>query len=251
MSKAPLLEDIIRSHAISKFSKEWIDNSNSDEKQIKRNYKFLKKIGLSDEKIASQAQLLGMNPETIERNYRSLSQLGLKDEKIATLAHLLGMNPETIERNYQALSKLGLKDEKIASRAELLGRDPETIERNYKNLISLLRDDYQDRNSGKNFIMKYAQLLGMNPETIKANVQYLHGLGINYNAILLGTTPQLKRKKMVWLLREVFDYQNVDNKKEIIERMYDFVRNNLRYLMNSISVMEKSKDKIKEIAKNY
>ena len=51
----------------------------------------------------------------MERNYQRLSDLGLSDSKIATQAHLLGRDPETIERNYQRLSDLGLKDEKIAS----------------------------------------------------------------------------------------------------------------------------------------
>ena len=95
--------------------------------------------------------------------------------------------------------------------------------------------------------MKQAQLLGITPETISANVQYLHGLGIDYNdGFLLETTSQLKRKKMAWMLREVFDYQNSEDKKGAIERMCGFVRDNPQYLIKSIPALEKAKDKIKE-----
>ena len=214
---------------------------------IERNYKSLSKLGLKDDKIASQAHLLGRDPETIERNYKSLSKLGLKDDKIATQAHLLGMNPETIERNYKALSKLGLKDDKIASRAELLGRDPETIERNYKSHLKLLRQNYQDRNSGKELLLNQAQLLGIPAETIEASVQQLSSLGINYNnGILLGTTAQLKRKKMAWILREIFDYRNSLDKKQTIREMYSFIKTNPRYLTKSIPTLERAKIKMLE-----
>jgi len=46
----------------------------------------------------------------------------------------------------------GLKDDKIATLAHLLGRDPETIERNYQHHIRLLRQDYEDRNSGRELL---------------------------------------------------------------------------------------------------
>ena len=95
----------------------------------------------------------------------------------------------------------------------------------------------------------YAQLLGITPETINSNVQCLNSLGIDYNnGILLGTTSQLKRKKMAWLLREVFDYRNFPEteKQETIQRMYKFVRENPQYLIKSISTLGKEKDKIKQ-----
>ncbi len=279
-NKTKTLEALLKSHEISDFSRTWIEKSNTNEENIKGIYKILKRIGLTDDKIASRAELLGMapetieknykrlsalglkddkiasraellgrDPETIERNYKALSKLGLKDEKIASRAELLGMAPETIERNYKALSKLGLKDEKIASRADLLGRDPETIGRNYKAHIGLLRQYYEDRNSGKNLLTSQAQLLGIPPETINANVQYLTSMKIDYNnAFLLGTTVQLKRKKMAWILRELFNYRQIpeDKKQETIQRMYEFVKENPRYLVKSISALEKAKDKIEE-----
>jgi len=221
---------------------------------IERNYQRLSALGLKDNKIASRADLLGRDPETIERNYQMLSALGLKDDKIATHAHLLGMNPETIERNYQMLSALGLKDDKIATNAHLLGRGPETIERNYRHHVGLLRLDYNDRTSGRELLTNQAQLLGISPETINENVQYLNNLGVDYNdAFLLGTTTQLKRKKMAWMLRELFDYRNLnqERRRDAIAGLYDFVRNDPRVLTKSISSMKKAKDKLRERATQY
>ena len=281
MNKSIVLGKLLGGHQISSFSRNWVEDSNTNEERIREVYNLLKRIGLSDDKIASQAHLLGMNPETIERNYKRLSDLGLKDDKIASRAdllgmnpetiernykrlsdlglkddkiasqaHLLGMNPETIERNYKRLSDLGLKDDKIASQAHLLGRDPETIERNYQHHVGLLRQNYEDRNSGRELLTNQAQLLGITPETINANVQYLHSLGIDYNnGFLLGTTTKLKRKKLAWLLREVYNYGELSNeeKPETIKRMYEFIKENPSYLIKSISSLQKSKRKIMEM----
>src|SRR3990167_1086146 len=105
---------------VGQFSIDWISNSpRTTADSVREVYKFLRSLGLTDEKIASRAELLGRDPETIERNYKSLRSLGLTDEKIASRAELLGRDPETIERNYKSLRSLGLTDEKIASRAEL------------------------------------------------------------------------------------------------------------------------------------
>ncbi len=221
---------------------------------IERNYQRLSALGLKDDKIASRAELLGMNPETIERNYRLLSALGLKDDKIASQAQLLGRDPETIERNYQRLSALGLKDDKIASQAQLLGMNPETIERNYQNHIGLLRRSYQDRTSGRDLLTSQAQLLGISPETMNANVQFLHGVGINYDdAFLLGTTPQLKRKKIAWMLRELFDYRNLvqERRRDAIDGLYDFIRDDPRVLTKSVTSLERSKDSLRERVAQY
>ena len=218
-----------------------------DPETIKRNYSILSELGLRKSKIATLAGLLGANPETIEKNYQNLLGLGLKKSKIATNASLLGRNTGSIERNCLVLSRLGLKDSKIASKAELLGMNPETIEKNYQHHVGLLRQNIEDRSSGRELLVSQAQLLGISPETINANVQYLYSLGIDYNnGFLLGTTPQKKREKMAWLLREVFDYRESENKKETIHRMYDFVRGNTRYLIKSIKTLEKEKYNIRE-----
>ena len=44
-----ILKEILPGHKISEFAKEFIHNSNND--KIKESYNFLKKMGLSDEKI--------------------------------------------------------------------------------------------------------------------------------------------------------------------------------------------------------
>ena len=223
MDNALVLEELLTGLEISEFSREWIQRSKVDEAGIKISYNLLRRIGLTDEKIATYAQLLGKDPETIERNY-------------------------------QRLSALGLKDEKIASRADLLGRNPETIKNNYQNHIRLLRKDYKDRDSGRELLLTQAHLLGIPSTTIENNIQFLDHLEIDYhNGLLLGTTAQLKRKKMAWLLREVFDYRSLPEKErhETIKRMYDFVRNNPQYLINSISTLEKKKSKLRTKAQEY
>jgi hypothetical protein len=280
-----ILEEILRGHQISDFSRKWIENNATDDDATRATYNALKSIGLSDskiasqahllgmnpdtidsnyqrlsnlglkdEKIASQAQLLGMNPETIERNYQRLSNLGLKDEKIATQAQLLGWDPDTIERNYQRLSNLGLKDEKIASQAHLLGRDPETIERNYQNHIGLLRSNYEDRNSGKEILLQQAPLLGVSPDTLESNVQWFADRKFAYgNGVLLGTKTQTKRKKLAWILREVFDYRThpQDQRRKVINNMYKFVADDPRLMIKSIEALEGMKEKLVEKAEEY
>ncbi|MEM3431092.1 MAG: hypothetical protein QW783_00925, partial [Candidatus Micrarchaeia archaeon] len=89
-------------------------------------YAKLTSFGIKPEKIASQAQLLAMNPETLQRNFNFLNQtLGIKPEKIASQAQLLAMNPETLQKNFNFLNQtLGIKPDKIASQAQLLGMNP-------------------------------------------------------------------------------------------------------------------------------
>ena len=219
-----IMEELFPNIEIAQFSADWILNSpRATEESTRKVYEFLKGNGLKDDKIASQA-------------------------------HLLGMNPETIERNYQRLSALGLKDDKIATNAHLLGRDPENIERNYQHHVGLLRQNYQDRTSGRDILTNQAQLLGISPETINANVQSLYGLGIDYHdAFLLSSTPQLKRKKMVWMLRELFDYRDImpEQRKNTINSLYDFIRDNPRILTNSIISMYRTIEKLREKALQY
>ena len=129
----------------------------------------------------------------------------------------------------------------------MLGCNPETIQRNYENLISLLRDNYQDRNSGRELS---SRLLGRKQETCENNIQFLDGLGIDYNKnlLLLNTTAKKKREKMAWLLKNCFDYSEkpVEDRKETINQMYDLVRTNSSYLIKSINSLESSKDKIRK-----
>lgn len=219
MAKTQVLREILKGHKISGFLIEWIGYSLTDEDTMRESYKTLKRIGLTDEKIASRA-------------------------------NLLGMDSESIKRNYQALRKLGLENKNIVLKPELLGRNPNTIQNNYQHLVGLLRQNYEDRESGRELIVSQPQLLEIKPETINANIQFLHSRGIDYNkGNLLGTTSQLKRKKMAWMLREIFDYRTSENKGETIDKMYEFIKRNPKYLAKSISYLERAKDEIKNRVK--
>ncbi len=249
-----VLEEILKGHRISDFSRKWIEDSATDDDTIRAVYEALKRMGLSDSKIASHAHLLGMNPDTINRNYQILSTLGLSDSKIASKAELLSRNPDTINRNYQRLSTLGLSDSKIALHAHLLGRDPDTIDRNYQNHVGLLRQNYQDRNSGKDILLQQAPLLGVSSDTLEANVQWFTDRNLDYgNGVLLGTKPQTKRKKLAWILREVFDYRKhpQDQRREVINNMYQFVADNPSLMIKSTRALERMKDKLIEKATQY
>ena len=161
---------------------------------------------------------------------------------------------DSVREVYRFLKGKGLEDSKIFSRADLLGMNPETIERNYRHHVSLLRENYEDRFSGRDILTNQAQLLGISPETINANVQFLHSRGINYNnAFLLGTTHQLKRQKMAWMLRELFDYRSLPQEKRrgAINGLYDFIRDEPRVLTKSINSMEKSKYSLRERVAQY
>ena len=222
---------------------------------IERNHQKLLALGLSDEKIASQASLLGRDPNSIGRYYQILRDLGLSNTKIASQAQLLSMNPETIVRNYQALQRLGLSDEKIASQASLLGSNPKTIERNYRHLISLLRDNYLDRNSGRRIVHMCTSLLSRSPSTIESTIQYLsnHDLDYRRQPLLFSSNPKTKRKKLVWILREVFDYRVLekDEKKQAIQSAYSLVRDDPQLFIDSIKTLEKKRDKLREKAALY
>ncbi len=215
---------------------------------IKKNYEFLKKIGLSNKKIISQIQLLGRNPQSIVENYKGLKEIGIPDKKIATNAQLLGRNYKTIIKKYEDLINLGIPKEKIISQAQLLGRNIKTIKKNYQSHISLLKINYKDRTYGKNLILKQPQILEIPPQTINSNVQYLYyTLGINYYDIFqLTTKTQTKRKKIVWMLRELLNYKNLlkDEKKLAIKTIYNYIKNNPELLKKSIKSLEKEKEKL-------
>ena len=69
-----IARDLLPGNYASDFSTDWILNSpGATEDSVRAVYRFLKSKGLSDSKIATQAQLLGSDPETIDRNYQKLS----------------------------------------------------------------------------------------------------------------------------------------------------------------------------------
>jgi len=238
LSNMGVANDRIASHA---------DLLGRDPQTIKRNYQELLALGLKKNRIGYHLELLGRDPQTIKRNYQELLALGLKKNRVGYHLELLGGDPQTIKRNYQELLALGLKKNRVGYHLDLLGRDPQTIKRNYQNHIGLLKQNYQDRTSGRKILTNQPQLLGISPETINANVQFLSSLGIDYhNAPLLGSRPQLKREKMAWMLRELFDYRTLsqEQRRDAINDLYDFIRDYPKILTKSINSIRRSKDKL-------
>ena len=99
-------------------------------------------------------------------------------------------------------------------------------------------------------IQSHPSLLEVSISTIDANVQYLSGREIEDFA-LFGTKPSTKRKKIAWLLRKVFDYQNSSDKKQTIHEAYSFISKHPTYLRYAIPVMEKNKDQIRKSLEEY
>jgi hypothetical protein len=187
--------------------------------KARASYAKLLELGLTPERIARRAELLGVNPETIQWNADLLQKLGLTPEKIATNAQLLSFNSETIQRNADSLKKLGLSPEKIATLAHLLGNNPETLQRNYEFLRQFLP---------KEVVCKNAQLLGNASETVKASVQFMKDLGVDYVAHpYVSTTPNCKRKKVLAVARERYGYASDlswADKTELVEKAKEFIR---------------------------
>ncbi len=251
-----LAAELLGGREISDFAIGFIHNMKATEESIRAVHAVLTELGLSEEKIATYAQLLGRDPETIQRNYGNLRRIGLSEEKIATNAHLLSRDPETIQRNYGNLRRIGLSEEKIATYAQLLGRDPETIQRNYSNHIGLLGG----RECGRSILTTFASLLGRSPDGFTATFQhlaYIDRQGGNGNApiyeknpILLGTTSAKQREKMAFLLREIYDYRKLgsDEKKAAIKGVYRLVSDNPQLLACSIPTLERKVDAIRRKA---
>jgi DNA-binding transcriptional regulator YhcF (GntR family) len=224
---------------------------------IERNYRNLRALGISDSKIATHATLLARSPETIKRSYRNLRALGISADKISSELQLIGRDSAAIERNYRRLRALGVSKSRITSNASLLGMNPDTIERRYQTYVGLLRQDDIDRNSGKNLLInRVRDLLGLSPETIEANIQFLYEKNIDYSNVFfnyLSTTVQTKRRKMAWMLRELFDYGNThkEQKRKTIDGLYDFIRENPRILAASLNYLETNKNRLVEKATTY
>ena len=147
------------------------------------------------------------------------------------------------------LLNMGLSDSKLESQIRLISMNPKIIERNYQHHVSLLRDDYLSRNSGKKILLGQPPLLGNSPDTLEANVQWFADRNIDYgNGISLGTKVKTKRKKLAWILKNVFDYREVseNEKGDTMNNMYNFIRNNPSLLVKSIKFLEKNKDKLKD-----
>ena len=198
-------------------------------------------------------------PEVTETSvleaYQFLRSKNIKDEKIASHIHLLGKGLEILEPTYYSLEKMGLTTTQIATHASLLGLNPRSVRSKYDFLVGLLRDDYADRNSGKEAVLGNPVLLGSSRVTVESNTQFLYSLGVNLreNLGLLGTTMKKKREKMAWMLNELFDYGGAfpEEKKDLIYSMRDLVRDKPDLLFRSVNYLEERKDVLRQDAARY
>lgn len=204
--------------------------------RLERNYQNLCRIGLGV-KITRHHNLLYRNPQTIESNYQSLKNKGLREEKTLANASLLASNPQTIEKHWNHLRTKGLTDEKIATNPHLLQMSPKTTNRNYQNLRRFFERDT---------IATFAPLLGIPPETVSSNVQFLNSLGIDPRRYPLASLsgPREKRKKIAWLVRQLFEPETRDN-KEAIEKARRLVRENPKILVYSTATLERMRGKLR------
>ena len=133
--------------------------------------------------------------------------------------------------------------------------NPKSVRSKYDFFVGLLRDDYQDRGSGRDLILNSANLLGSSRATVESNVQFLHSAGIDIgkNRLLLGTTMNKKREKMAWALREVFHYRETspEKKRELFPSLNNMIRDHPELLAYSITSLEKRKDALRERAVEY
>ncbi len=219
------LEGLLDTKKVRRFSLDWL--LKSSDKYIRVTYKFLKKLGVSDSNIGSQACLLTKEPTELESNYLNLTKIGIESKFIASTPSLLGLNKKTVNKYYQ-------------------------------QRVGLLRQDYEDRCSGRILLVKQPQLLTVSSDTFDGNVQFLYSKTIPYYKTalcsLLLTKPITKMQKMAWMLRNLFDYEtNVsqEQKKLIINRMYDFVRDNPELLRRSTNYFQKNLKKLQHKAELY
>ena len=79
-----------------------------------------------------------------------------------------------------------------------------------------------------------------------------HSVGMANNIscaseLILGVSAQTKRKKIAYLLREVFDYQHSTDKRKTIDSAYKLIQRKPQLLIDSISRLEKKIDKLREV----
>ncbi len=215
MTKQATLEELLKEKtaAVSDFAKAWINHCRATEQDLRTNFIFLSALGLSDDKIASRAELLGLHPDTVQRNYESLKRLGLSDDKIASRAELLGRDPDTVQRNYESLKRLGLSDD---------------------------------------LIRKYAFLLGQSTETVRASIKFCERVGIDYaiQPLVLETRTKRKIAKLRTFFKEIFDEEVSESTIE--ERAREFYAHHEKSqditttLVRSENYMRNNKDKLRE-----
>ncbi len=194
--------------------------------------------------------------ENIEKVYKCLKKLGVEDDEIFAHLSIFHTDPDNIYNNYCFLEKIGFDDKTIRKHLFLLNLNSKTLQRNYRSHISMIRDGTQNRDSGRNIFTKRPSLLGFSPETFKACVQHMEYMGLKIDekrAYLLQIKPAAKRKKLAWMLRELFDYRKIpeEYKKRTIETLYSFVRVYPSKLMYSYRKLEREKEYLKKTVSEF
>lgn len=262
---------------ISGFSLELITrNRTATEATVKTVYGMLRGYGLNQDKIAKAAYLLVAPPENIRDNYRRFMEKGTSHRRIVSQIHMLGrseknlddkysnfekydilprnlkLQPQllglekiTLETRYKNLRRLGLSNGQILKYVSLLSLKPNTVNSNYQNCVGLLKNGF----SGKAILLKQPQLLGIPYSTLSANVLFADINNITeYSTAFLGTSPQTKRRKVAYLLREVCDYRAKaeEARLDAIKMMYSFLKKSPRLLLYSINALNRELPKIQD-----
>ncbi|MEM3408505.1 MAG: hypothetical protein QXW80_00405 [Candidatus Micrarchaeia archaeon] len=183
-----------------------------------------------ESRIANLCRLLGSYFEKLTQNNLELLQ---------------GAPIETVNAAYAKLISFGIEPEKIASNAQLLGMDPETLHRHWQNLRRYFAADT---------IRENPALLGRSSNTVAANVQFLAAYRIPTDMPLLYyASPQLKREKMVWIAKNVFNTHmlNEYERREAISKIRQLVsKHPIETICPSVKQLEKNISKLKKLAES-
>lgn len=108
MTIEELLKELLGKHfsRVIEDNLNFIKKSGRSEIEIRNTFEFLLKLGLTQEKIAINAQLLIRNQDEIKRNFNFLEILGIARNKIFTYPRFLGMNWNTVQSNFNFLKSL-------------------------------------------------------------------------------------------------------------------------------------------------
>ncbi|MCX8202492.1 MAG: hypothetical protein N3G74_01650 [Candidatus Micrarchaeota archaeon] len=212
--------------------------------RILRNYMFLTcELKIKKEEICAQPSLLGRDLNTLKNNY-ILIQRFLKPDSGKKISSLLSMNPNTIMKNFNFLSsKLGISLESTNSHLELLTLSSQTVKYRWQKLRRLF---------SQNKIRSQPVILTYSSKNIDGNREFMALYGIRPDIVCLyGTSPALKRKKILWISKNIFnsDILKGYEKQEAIRKAKEFVS---KYpsltLYPSISQLEKRIKKLKLMA---
>lgn len=248
---------------------------------------LLNELGVSDKAISRSAHLLGSRPETLKRKYGFLVRLGFKKSTIASTPSILGISeaaiasrfighvmrgitsnavrqnnlttkrPEALEQKIEYLVKrFKIPRTTIEKTPSILSHSIAGIQRKYEHHISWLREDYTNRESGRNILFTHLPVFCAANESLEANVQFLSDLGITCNnSNLYFNLAQKKREKMAWVLREIFDYRQSDEKEDKTAKIKSLRRFVAKYayriLTRSIEHLSKNKQTLMKLAEPY